>query len=202
MFSGIIEFVQPILEIQKLENACRIFIRKPVEFNDIHCGDSIACDGVCLTVEGYDENRIFFVMAAETLKVLNWNMQTLNLYVGKMINLERSLRIGDRLHGHFVTGHVDSLGKVEEAYQDGESFFLKVRIQPNLKPLFWKKGSITINGVSLTVNEIVDDLISVCLIPETIHRTNLGSLKKNDDVNIEPDFLARAVTRSMEMKIT
>lgn len=197
MFSGIVESVMPIESSEELHNAYRVKVKKPSEFNDIKLGDSIACDGVCLTVEAFDDNQMTFALAAETIKVLNWNPQS---WIGKKFNLERSLRFGDRIHGHLVTGHVDSLGKVTRAELDGESFFLDVEVADSILPYVWKKGSVTLNGVSLTVNELNNNLVSVCLIPETVKRTNLGELKPGSLINVEPDYMARAIQRSLEVK--
>ena len=118
MFSGIVESVQPILSTEKGHGALRISIRRPSEFNDIKTGDSIEINGVCLTVESCAEaDKMTFALAAETLQVLAWTEGS-NL-VGKKVNLERSLRFGDRIHGHLVTGHVDSLGKVQFLEKQG-----------------------------------------------------------------------------------
>lgn len=197
MFSGIVESVMPILSSQELPNAYRIKVKKPIEFNDIKTGDSIACDGVCLTVESFDDEQMTFALAAETIRVLQWNPQS---WIGKKMNLERSLRLGDRIHGHLVTGHVDSIGTVTRAALDGESFFLDVKVKESILPYVWKKGSVTLNGVSLTVNELAGDVVSVCLIPETMKRTNLGELKPGALVNVEPDYMARAIQRSLEVR--
>ncbi len=197
MFSGIVESVMPIVSSQELPNAYRIQVKKPIEFNDIKLGDSIACDGVCLTVEAFDEAQITFALAAETIKVLEWNPGS---WLGKVVNLERSLRFGDRIHGHLVTGHVDSLGEVVRADLDGESFFLDVKVKDSILPYVWKKGSVTLNGVSLTVNDLRENVVSVCLIPETLKRTNLGELKPGSKVNVEPDYMARAIQRSLEIR--
>ncbi len=197
MFSGIVESVMPIESSEELQNAYRIKIKKPSEFNDLKLGDSIACDGVCLTVEAFDDKQMTFALAAETIKVLDWNPGS---WIGKKVNLERSLRFGDRIHGHLVTGHVDSLGSVARAELIGESFFLDVKVQDSILPYVWKKGSITLNGVSLTVNELDKNTVSVCLIPETIKRTNLGDLKPGSKINVEPDYMARAIQRSLEVK--
>lgn len=197
MFSGIVESVKPILSSQELPGAYRIQIEKPSEFDDLKIGDSIACDGVCLTVEAFDDRQMTFALAAETIKVLRWNPTS---WLGKKVNLERSLRMGDRIHGHLVTGHVDSLGQVSRTETQGESFFVLVKVAPTILPYVWKKGSITLNGVSLTVNELGSDELEVCLIPETLKRTNLGMLKAGDSVNVEPDYMARAVTRALEVK--
>lgn len=196
MFSGIVESVKPLLRSQELDNAYRIQIEKPKEFDDLKLGDSIACDGVCLTLEQFDGAQMTFAVAAETIKVLRWNPST---WQNKMINLERSLRMGDRIHGHLVTGHVDSLGEVSFAELQGESFFLRVKVAASILPYVWKKGSITLNGVSLTVNELKDSEVEVCLIPETLKRTNLGLMKVGMFLNVEPDYMARAVNRALEV---
>jgi riboflavin synthase len=190
MFSGIIEAVSEITSSKKLPNAYRIQVSKPASFDDLKNGDSIAVDGVCLTVEEFSSETITFALAAETIQILRWTPAT---WLGKKINLERSLRFGDRIHGHLVTGHVDSLGEVLMAQADGESFFLEVKVADTLFPYLWKKGSITLNGVSLTVNEFKNAVVSVCLIPETLKRTNLGALVSGQLVNVEPDYMARAV---------
>lgn len=198
MFSGIIEAVSKIQNSQELVNAYRIQVDKPSDFDDLHLGDSVAVDGVCLTVEAFDEKQMTFALAAETIRVLNWNPQS---WLGKPLNLERSLRFGDRIHGHLVTGHVDSLAEVLRAELQGESFFLDVKVASSVLPYVWKKGSITINGVSLTVNDLKGSVVEVCLIPETLKRTNLGALVAGQFVNIEPDYMARAVvaaTRNVE----
>ncbi len=197
MFSGIVESVQPILSSEKLENAYRIQVQKPSEFDDLKVGDSIACDGVCLTVESFDNQKMTFALASETIRVLRWKPES---WQGRRLNLERSLRFGDRIHGHLVTGHVDSLGIVQLARLDGESFFIDVKVATSILPYVWKKGSLTLNGVSLTVNELNQDVVSVCLIPETQKRTNLGSLKAGDNLNVEPDYMARAIQRALEVR--
>lgn len=199
MFSGIVESVQPILTVQKGTGPLiRIKVEKPIEFNDLKNGDSVAVDGVCLTVEAFDQDSITFALAAETLRVLRWSPENPDHLQGRKLNLERSLRFGDRIHGHLVTGHVDSLGEVIRSEGHGENWFLDVLVAPTILPFIWKKGSITLNGVSLTVNEILGTRVSVGLIPETVKRTNLGLLKVGDHVNVEPDYMAKALQRMLE----
>ncbi|MEZ0390607.1 MAG: riboflavin synthase [Pseudobdellovibrionaceae bacterium] len=199
MFSGIVESVQPIVSVQKGEGSLiRIGIRKPSEFNDLKIGDSLAADGVCLTVEAFNQDQITFALAAETLRVLQWSPENPERLLQRQVNLERSLRFGDRIHGHLVTGHVDSLGKVLRSEGSSENWALDIQVSENVLPFLWKKGSITLNGVSLTVNELQNSVVSVGLIPETLKRTNLGSLKKNDFVNVEPDYMAKALQRMLQ----
>ncbi len=193
VFSGIVEAVSPILSASQAPGVVRIQLQKPSEFNDLKIGDSISTNGVCLTLESQSQQEISFALAAETLKVLGLKSTEVPALVGQKLNLERSLRFGDRIHGHLVTGHVDSMGHVVERLLEGESLFLKVEIKDSVRPFIWKKGSITLNGCSLTVNEVAGNTISVCLIPETQKRTNLGELKLGDLVTVEPDYMARAV---------
>ncbi|MBX3040443.1 MAG: riboflavin synthase [Bdellovibrionaceae bacterium] len=195
MFSGIVEAVVPALRGEAKSGLYRLVLRRPAEFTDIKGGDSIAVDGACLTVEEFDHESMTFALAAETLKVLRWNPDQL---LSRTFNLERSLRFGDRLHGHLVSGHVDALGEVLRAEQDGESLFLDVKVPASLRSYVWKKGSLAIHGVSLTINELKDDVVSVCLIPETQKRTNLSKLKVGDSVHLESDMIARAVVRALE----
>ena len=198
MFSGIVESVQPILSVHEAPGAIRISVQKPSEFTDIRIGDSIAMNGVCLTVEAFNDTEVQFALGVETLKVLALQSAKPSELLGKRVNLERSLKFGDRIHGHLVSGHVEGLGVVTKSEASGASWLLEVQAPESLLPYIWKKGSLTIHGVSLTVNEIKNSAIAVCLIPETLKRTNLGQLKIGDKVNLEPDFMARAVLRGIE----
>jgi riboflavin synthase len=200
MFAGIIEAQSRVLEFkaqvpsnsQQL-NLAQITIEKPTDFDDVATGDSIAVNGVCLTVENKNpttDQTLNFSLGKETLGITGWSAETL---LKKTVNLERSLKFGDRVHGHFVSGHVDAQGTVVSVSGEG-SVNIEVQIPILLKRLVYKKGSIAINGVSLTVNAVSDSgIISVCLIPETLKRTNLAALKVGDKVNIEIDQFARAI---------
>lgn len=193
--------MQPILFSQQGDaSLIRIKVKKPMEFSDLKPGDSIATDGVCLTVEAFDNETMTFALAAETLRVLSWSPNEPHKLVGKKVNLERSLRFGDRIHGHLVTGHVDSLGLVTKSEGVGENLSLDIQVADSVLPFLWNKGSITLNGVSLTVNQLRASVISVGLIPETLKRTNLGALKVGDRVNVEPDYMAKALCRMMETR--
>lgn len=199
MFSGIVEAVEPILAAVPLPGAVRIVVKKPPFFDDLQNGDSIACNGVCLTVESFNDNTIGFSLASETIRVLQNqpDMQNLNeaqlsqKLIGQSLNLERSLKLGDRIHGHLVSGHVDSMATLTAKHYSGESLILEFKFAASLRSYIWSKGSVTLNGVSLTINELNDDKLSVCLIPETIKRTNLANLNVHDQVTVEPDYMAK-----------
>ena len=198
MFSGIVESVSPILSATEAPGIVRIKVKKPNEFNDIKLGDSIATNGICLTLEAFDAETMSFALAFETLKVLGLKSGTVRELVGQRLNLERSLRFGDRIHGHLVTGHVEGMGLVIQRQLEGESLLFEIEVAHSVLPFLWKKGSITLNGTSLTVNAVEGNKVSVCLIPETQKRTNLGDLKVADQVTVEPDYMARAVVNHLK----
>lgn len=197
MFSGIVEAKAPIIEAQSFQDTVRICVEKPVSFDDLSLGDSISTNGVCLTVESFDEKSMSFVLGRETLEVTGWSEESLN---GQEVNLERSLRVGDRVHGHWVSGHVDTMGQVKSV-DKGESWVVEVSVTDFDPKLAWQKGSLTINGVSLTINKIVANVLSVCLIPETLERTNLKLLSSGDNVTIEYDTWAKAVVNYQEQSV-
>ena len=209
MFSGIVEAKAPIVRAEEILEGklTRIWVEKPREFNDLKIGDSVANDGVCLTVEAFDEKTVQFALAAETLAVTNWGSASekksgAKSLVGRLVNLERSLRMGDRIHGHVVSGHVDNYSRVVKIEDVGPennwTRIIDIEIPSALRGMVWKKGSWALNGVSLTVNSVDGGIASHCLIPETLMRTNLGALKVNDLVNIEVDVFARALAQSVE----
>lgn len=198
MFSGIVEATGQILEAQKRPGVIQIKIKKPNDFNDIKEGDSIAVNGICLTVEAFDDESMQFALAAETLQVTGWKAENLK---GQEVNLERSLRFGDRLHGSIMTGHVDTVGHIAKVIEEGESWFMWVEIPEDYMKFMWKKSSVILNGVSLTINEVEANKLQVCLIPETLQRTNLKQLKKADPINVEVDFLNRSVAHLIKDKI-
>lgn len=189
MFSGIVEATGKIVKFEKNDQVVRVWILRPHDFQDLKMGDSISCNGVCLTVEHFDENCMQFALAYETLKVLNLMPETLT---GQVWNLERSLRFGDRVHGHLVTGHVEAQGTVLRSESAGDIWFLNVLVPQALCRFIWPKGSICLHGVSLTVNRFEASVLEVCLIPETLKRTNLSQFHVGDKINLETDYLAKA----------
>lgn len=195
MFSGIVEAVAPVVSIKSLKKAYQICIKKPSDFDDLKVGDSVAVDGVCLTVENFDSEQMTFTIAAETLQVTGWTEANLS---NARLNLERSLRMGDRIHGHLVAGHVDGVGEILSRERDGESLWYWIQFPKELAPMFWKKGSVSLKGVSLTINEVKGLSLSVCLIPETLRQTNLSDLLVGEKVNLEVDTLARAMIHYMK----
>jgi len=185
MFSGIIESSAPVLEI--LDGPGEKTLVIGTGYDDLVAGESIAVNGVCLTVTAPTPGEIRFYISQETLEKTNLG----SLSKDATVNIERSLRLSDRNSGHMVQGHVDSTALVSSMSPIGQSFQLAVKLPPSLLHFCVNKGSIAVNGVSLTINEIKDNLIYLNLIPETLARTNLGALQTGDLVNIEVDMIAK-----------
>lgn len=197
MFSGIVETTAQISRIEKNGSVYQILVQKPEDFNDIKIGDSIAVNGVCLTVERINPESLQFAIGPETLQVTGWEKI---LTKDIQVNLERSMRFGDRIHGHLVTGHVDGVGKVVDTLNNEGTLFFAVQIPEKFRKYVWKKGSLCVQGVSLTVNEVDNDVVSFYLIPETLKKTNLGLIKAGDNINLEFDYMAKAAIHYQELR--
>jgi riboflavin synthase len=198
MFSGIVEAQGKVINARRDRNLVVITVDKPVEFDDLRIGDSICSSGVCLTVESFDDRQMTFALGDETLRLTGWTAETL---YGQSLNLERSLRINDRIHGHMVSGHVDGTGEVVRVEDVGGSVILEVKVPETFSHFVWRKGSWAVNGVSLTINSVDAGVVRHCLIPETLRRTNLGSLHQGDRVNLEIDMMARGLVSFIETGI-
>ncbi len=196
VFTGIVESSSLISEIESKDfSLLRIAIIKPPSFNDLKLGDSVCVDGVCLTITDFDSEHIKFDVGPETLKITSWEKAKL---LQKPVNLERSMKYGDRIHGHFLSGHVDELAEVIFTQAHGEAWDMSLKLSENAKPYVWQKGSLGISGVSLTVNTFTNDIATFCLIPETLKLTNLIHYKVGDLVNIEFDWMAKAFVNQIK----
>ena len=189
MFTGIVEEVGAVKKLEKRSNIFHLVIEGKIVLEDIKKGDSLSVNGCCLTVTKIDKKNIYFDLSTETAQKTN----LMSLKVDEKVNLERALRVNDRLGGHFVTGHVDSLGKITSKKARANSIFWQISIARDLKKYIVPKGSIAVEGVSLTVNEVSDECFTVCIIPHTIKNTNLVYKKIGDKVNIEVDMLGKYV---------
>lgn len=198
MFSGIVETTGCILSIETRPGVLQLTVVRPPQFEDLKLGDSICVNGVCLTVEKFSAETLQFALGEETLRVTGWAD---SLFVGQVLNLERSLRWGDRVHGHLVSGHVDGQGTILKIVEHGEGLSLLVAFSSEFKGLIWNKGSICMNGVSLTVNQLESLQFTVGLIPETVSRTNLKTLRVGDRVNLELDMVAKALSNWVQMNL-
>ncbi len=194
MFSGIIADVGTITRAEDRDGGLRLSVAThALGMDDVLIGDSIAVNGVCLTVVEKKDDSFTVDVSRETLNC------TVGLEEqGVRANLEKALRLADRLGGHLVSGHVDGVGEVMEFTDLGESWKLAVRAPQALAKYIAVKGSITINGVSLTVNEVANAAFSVNLIPHTLTVTTLSGLRAGSQVNLEIDLIARYVERMMQ----
>lgn len=194
MFTGLIESVGTVTEVVPTTSGFRLTIRTPMAA-DLSEGDSVAVNGVCLTVTARTESGWTADIGPETARVTTLGA----LGQGKPVNLERSMRADGRFGGHFVQGHVDGVGTVDAIRQDGESYWMAIRISPELEPFVILKGSIAIEGVSLTVARLERGMVHVMIIPFTWTHTTLSSLRAGDRVNLECDMVGKYVARSIEL---
>ncbi|HET6545856.1 MAG TPA: riboflavin synthase [Rhodanobacteraceae bacterium] len=192
MFSGIIQTIGRVGCIESHGHDIRLAIEaEDLDFSDVHVGDSIAVTGVCLTVVKQEDVRFVADVSAETLACTTLG----SLAVGDAVNLEKALRLADRLGGHLVSGHIDGVGRVLATAPDGRSQRWTFEAPPALARYIAAKGSICVDGVSLTVNEVEADRFGVNLVPHTLARTTFGSRRPGDAVNLEVDLVARHVER-------
>ena len=189
MFSGLVTAKSSVLEIKECESLLKLILKRPDSFKELNTGESIAVDGVCLTLKSFDEQGMAFDLGPETLKVTGWTAEKIK---HKTFNLEPSLALQSAIGGQILTGHVDGLTVVTQAKKEGESCLLTVQIPKKFKKFIWEKGYLALNGVSLTVNKIKREKIDICLIPETLKRTNLSLVKEGDSLNFEVDYMARS----------
>lgn len=197
MFSGIIADVGIINKAEDRDGGLRLEIETRVlGMEDVLTGDSIAVNGVCLTVIKLEDTKFTVDVSRETLNC------TVGLEgSGQRVNLEKALRLSDRLGGHLVSGHVDGVGEVVAFDDIGESWHLRIRAPDTLAKFIAMKGSITINGVSLTVNKVAGSEFEVNLIPHTLNVTTLNELRAGTKINLEIDLIARYVERMMQKEI-
>ncbi|MET9437810.1 riboflavin synthase [Streptomyces sp. NPDC006551] len=191
MFTGIVEELGEVTAVEKLEDASRFRLRGPLVTEGAKHGDSIAVNGVCLTVVEFGDGEFTADVMAETL--LRSSLGALG--VGSRVNLERPMAVGDRLGGHIVQGHVDGTGTVLDRTPSEHWEIVKVALPAHLSRYVVEKGSITVDGVSLTVVEAADDWFTISLIPTTLALTTLGIKRPGDPVNLEVDVIAKYVER-------
>ena len=196
MFTGIIEELGTVTGITKQSDALRLTIKGKMVLEDLKRGDSISCSGTCLTAIEIDANGFTADVMMETIKLTS----LMEVVVGDPINLERAMNAKTRYGGHVVQGHIDGVGEFVSRETSENWDWVRIRIPRELLRYVVMKGSITFDGISLTVNEISDDVIGLSLIPETLQVTTLGSKKPGSMVNVEVDVMAKHIERLMEFK--
>jgi len=194
MFTGLIEAIGEVAEMKPTPSGFRLRLTTSMA-PEISPGDSLAVNGVCLTAVASDDLGIHADISPETARVTGLG----SLQRGALVNLERPLRADARLGGHFVQGHVDATGTIEEIRPDGQSFWLTVRYPALLAPYIVRKGSIAVNGISLTVAGLDERRFDIQIIPYTWEHTNLHLAKPGDAVNLECDIVGKYVVRVAEL---
>ena len=189
MFSGIVTNTGTVTSLSKNKNDCLVEIFSKIKFKEKDIGSSISCSGVCLTIEQVKKNKVRFYVSKETINRTIFR----KIRVGDTINLEKSLKFGDRISGHFVQGHVDSTSKISKIIHNGKSWIISFKINNKYKKYIIEKGSIAVNGVSLTIAKILKSTFEITIVPHTLKLTNLVKLKTNDVVNIEFDVLGKYI---------
>ena len=196
MFSGIVEALGTIAEIRSEPPGCKLLVRESKIVPETKVADSISVNGCCLTVVEVEGDVMAFEAGPETLARTNLG----ELEVGGRVNLERALKVGDRLGGHFVSGHIDATGTLINRDDEGQWSFFSFGIPRQLSLQMASKGSIAVDGVSLTIVDSEPERFSVALIPYTLAVTTLGRLRVGGKVNLETDILAKYVERLVEAK--
>jgi len=194
MFNGIIKNTGTINKIVKKNANCILEVSSKLKFNKKEIGSSISCSGACLTLENYNKKISQFYISKETINKTIFKF----LKKGDIINFEKSLIFGDRLSGHFVQGHVDTTSIVKKIYTQGSSWVITFFLHRKFKKYIVTKGSIAINGVSLTISKLLYQGFQVTVIPTTLSLTNLINLKKNDVVNVEFDVLGKYIKKNFK----
>ena len=195
MFTGIIEEIGKIKTFNKNSNGAEIEIECSKVLNDTKIGDSISVNGTCQTVVEISDNSFKAQISDETLKVTNFN----SAKIGQAVNLERAITLSSRLGGHIVSGHIDGVGKFISKEKLTDFYNLCFEIPSEVDKYIVYKGSITINGISLTVASIKNNIVEVAIIPHTFENTNLFNLKEGDLVNIETDLLGKYVEKILSV---
>ena len=195
MFTGIVEGIGTLAEVKGTGGGYRVRIASPLSA-ELKVGDSLAVNGVCLTVILLDDGHVLADVGPETSRVTTLG----TLQRGQEVNLERPVRADGRFDGHFVLGHVDGVGTVDEIRPEGESRWLTIGFPPALAAYFIRKGSVAVDGVSLTVAGLGERQFDVMVIPFTWSNTTLKALRKGDKVNIECDMIGKYAARAMELR--
>ncbi len=195
MFTGIITDTTSIVRSKKSKGGLTLTFQRPRGWDDLQLGESVATNGACLTVAALRDSEYDCVLIPETL-----NRTAFGSSLPEQVNLERAMGMADRFSGHFVQGHVDGIGTVRAIDTDASGWRLSIAFSPADKPLVIYKGSVTMNGVSLTVAAVEDNVLTVALIPHTLKHTTLESLQVGGAVNLEFDMIGKYVVNSLKLR--
>ncbi|MBK1880944.1 riboflavin synthase [Luteolibacter pohnpeiensis] len=190
MFTGLVEATGRVLSLVSLGDQAKLTLDIPFS-QELALGDSVAVNGCCLTVSSFEETGVAFDLLAQTLKVTSLG----HLTTGSVVNLERALRVGDRLGGHFVQGHVDATGSIASIEPSGNDHRLEISLPPEIHRLCIDKGSLAIDGISLTIAELLPNSAVFWITPHTWDHTHLRAAKSGQPVNLEADLLAKHVDK-------
>ncbi len=194
MFSGIVEELAKVsFQDSKPDGGSRLVVESAILSPEASIGDSIAVNGICLTVTSVEKGELSFDISPETLRVTNLNQ----LGSGDVANLELSLQIGDRLGGHFVSGHIDDVGEIVDRRSEGDCSVFRIAANKDILNLLIDRGSISVDGISLTVTKIFEDAFEIVIIPHTAKLTTLGTKSVGDKVNLESDMIGKYIARLM-----
>lgn len=193
MFTGIVEHLASVKKLSTKAGGAELFLDFLDLYNDLKLGESIAINGVCLTVNDVKGQIVSFDVSGETLKKSALG----KLRSAEKVNIERALRVGDRLGGHFVTGHVDGIGTIKEKKQSAEQCTTSFSVENKFTDMMIEKGSVSIDGISLTIVDLSEGVFSVALIPYTLTSTTMGLKKVGDRVNIEIDMMGKWIKKLM-----
>jgi riboflavin synthase len=195
MFTGIVEAIGNLAEVKGMGGGFRVRVHTGLAA-ELKPGDSLAVNGVCLTVILIDGEHVLADVSPETARVTTFG----GLRRGQDVNLERPMRLDGRVDGHLVLGHVDGVGTVDDVRPEGDSQWLTIGFQAALAPYFIRKGSVTVDGISLTIAGLGERQLDVQVIPFTWANTSLKAVKRNDKVNLECDMIGKYVVRTMELR--
>lgn len=197
MFTGIVEDLATVVAVDRSAAGARLLVATAMPVEDLTLGESVCVSGACMTVVAVGDSKFAFDVSAESLRRTTLG----GLGVGDRVNLERSLRLQDRLGGHLVTGHVDGVGEIVSISDEGESSIFRFRVPDSVARLTVEKGSVAIDGISLTCFHCEESCVDVAVIPHTRERTTLGVRAVGDPVNVEADLLGKYVERLLEPRV-
>lgn len=194
MFTGIVEEMGAVMSVEKTLVGTRLTILAATVLGDLKIGDSLSVNGACLTVVTKDERNFMVEVSPETLSVTTLG----HVIAGAPVNLERAMKLNERIGGHLVAGHVDGVGTIRSRHQEGNAIFFTIEAPDEILRYCVVKGSVTVDGISLTINAVTDKGFSVAIIPHTAKVTTLGLKQPGDSVNLETDLIGKYVERLLQ----